>query len=146
MWSYFRFKAEFAPSFGEDGGILTAERSRASSAASSCAPVVFFDHISRKSAGRGRLPTCVVKIRLVLRLIGRCLPRRYFHTRPDQSQLPLVERVAQLHIVPELDKANRVRNLLSAEIARPGGVMSIRDTGEATGQRGKSSVTSCSFL
>ena len=40
------------------------------SAASSSAALDFFAHMARKSTGRGRLPTWVVRIRSVLRFIG----------------------------------------------------------------------------
>src|SRR5262245_15884279 len=47
-----------------------AERSRVCSAVSSSALTVFFAHMARKSAGRGRLPTWVVRMRSVLRFMA----------------------------------------------------------------------------
>src|SRR5258705_11160040 len=47
-----------------------AERSRVCSAASSSVVTAFFAHMARKSAGRGRLPTWVVRMRSVLRFMA----------------------------------------------------------------------------
>ncbi|HEX2385942.1 MAG TPA: hypothetical protein VHL99_05230 [Candidatus Binatia bacterium] len=66
-----------------------AELRRAASAASSSAVASFFAHSARKSAGRGRLPTWVVRMRSVLRFMVPEILSAEIGVKPED--IPIVE-------------------------------------------------------